>query len=140
MQNGGVTRKITGVPLIPPSGFVPTWFRFATADWGGQCTRALTNNHFNAHARESLESLRPSDTCALKNGFRANGWLRAIDPAAITLGREIRVRLEVDIDWNAARIIIACVVDGDRPLFPMRPLRGRSSWIYGAGQPAALAY
>ena len=119
---------------------LPPWFRYTIIDWDERCTWTLTNNHFNLQSRESLESLRPSDSWTLTNGFRANGWFRAIEPATITLGNEIRVWLEVDINWNTAWINITGVVDGNHLLFSMRPPRGRSSWIYGNERPPEPVY
>ena len=118
----------------------PPWFRFSIIDWDRCESWTLTNNHFNLQARESLESLRPSDAWVLTNGFHGNGWFRAIEPCQITLGNAVRLWFEVDVNWNSAWINITTESEESHILMSMRPPRGSSHWVRGRDRPPAVVF
>ena len=118
----------------------PPWFRVTIIDFDECETWTLTNNHFNIQARESLTSLRESQSWVLTNGFHANGWFRAIEPCTIIFGNEIRLWMEVDINWNTAWVNITTESQGSHLLFSMRPPRGSSAWGRARDRPPPVVY
>ena len=118
----------------------PPWFRVTIIDYDLCETWTLTNNHFNLQARQSLESLRESQSWVLTNGFHANGRFRAIEPSTIILGNEIRLWMEVDINWNTAWVNITTESEGSHLLFSMRPPRGSSAWGRARDRPPTVVY